>query len=62
MSSENIEYLRKNNVIAVVTTQDDGSVTVEHRVYYSISKAKNASRLIGLGKVRNVQTLPEAQG
>ena len=61
MSSENIKYLRKDSIIAVVTTNEDGSVTVEHQQYESISKARRASRMLGLGKVKNVDKLPEAQ-
>jgi hypothetical protein len=55
------QYLRKEKVIAVVTTDDDGNVvSVEHRVHDSISQSKRASRDIGLGVIRNVDRLPQA--
>ena len=54
------KYLRKNHVIATVTT-NDGITEVTHAVYDSINAAKRASRKLGLGVVQNVPKLPAQQ-
>ncbi len=61
---------RKGHIIRVFTPSDDGNgFTYEDRHFLrgpdghkipAINQAKRASRLIGLGKVRNVDVLPES--